>query len=74
MKKEIEINSLVDWADMDILIKIIPDLTNSFTRRKNYSEYYFKTTEVNIDGDVFDELSQEYELKVDWSSIEIMIS
>jgi len=61
MKRKIEFNQgIIGGDEADSLIDILPQLKNSFTQRKQYYEYYFTPTEVELSLEDIDELSNQF--------------
>lgn len=72
MKRVLEFkNPVMDWEDMEITIKIIPELKDSFQKHK-YDFLYnnFKELELNIEQ--IEELSEYFEISINGSYIKIM--
>jgi hypothetical protein len=56
----------------DEVVKILPQLESSFVQRKNFYEYYFNDTEIEISLEQLDKLSDEYRISIDFDSITIL--
>ena len=67
MKRIIETkNGIIGGADMQTIVKILPQLKDSFKQRKNYLEYYFDATAIEISLEEIDELSFYFSLRMSY--------
>jgi len=74
MKRTIEINdSVVAGWEMENIVNIIPQLKDSFRQRKHFNEYYFTETEVDINMEQLEALSQEYSVKIGSEFLQILL-
>lgn len=72
MKRCIEFRSpVMDWSDMNCVIKIIPEIEKSFVQRKG--DYVYNCSDV-IDFTIeqIDAISDEYEVRITSSCITII--
>lgn len=69
MKRCIEFRCpVMDWSDMDCVVKIIPEIEKSFDRRK--CEFVYSSSDkIDISFEQIDALSNEYEITITSSSI-----
>jgi hypothetical protein len=74
MKRTIEINdSVIAGWDMENIVNIIPQLKDSFRQCKEFNEYYFDETEVDVNMEQLEVLSQEYGIKIGSEFLKITI-
>jgi hypothetical protein len=72
MVREITINQgVIGGVEKDLIVGIFPQLETSFRQRKEFYEYYFTDTEIELTLEQLEELSYEfsivlnrYELKI----------
>jgi hypothetical protein len=75
MKRIIELNQgIIRGEEMQSIVEIIPQLELSFDQRKQYFEYYFKETEVELTLDQIDRLSSEFSIKIGFESLTINVN
>jgi hypothetical protein len=74
MKRTIKINDIVvaGW-DMENIVNMIPQLKDSFHQRKHFNEYYFTETEVDVNMEQLEILSQEYGVKIGSEFLQIIL-
>jgi len=72
MKRIIRFKDAVIYGTVkEDVVAILPQLENSFTQRKQFFEYYFKDTEVEITLEQLDKLSSEFRILIGFDDIEI---
>lgn len=73
MRLKLIINQLVDGYDKDFICSVVPrdQLKDSFRQRKQYHEYYFTETWIEICEQTLMELSNEYKLILQGDSLQI---
>lgn len=72
MRRLLRVNSgIVEGSDMLLLIEILPQLKNSFTQRKEFFEYYFQETWVDLTLESLEELSRGFYITL--SEFEILV-
>jgi len=72
MRRLVRINdSVIEGSDMLLLTEILPQLKNSFTQRKEFFEYYFQETWVDLTLESLEELSKGFYVLL--SEFEILI-
>jgi|LakMenE18May11ns_1017448.scaffolds.fasta_scaffold6758399_1 hypothetical protein len=74
MKRIIEINNGVVYGTIkESVVKILPQLEKSFRQRKEFFEYYFDKTEIEITLEQLDALSSEFKIDIIWDTITICV-
>jgi hypothetical protein len=74
MKRTIVINEGVIMGEYKkSIIEILPQLETSFKQRKQYFEYYFDETQIEITLGQLDMLSDRFRLVVSWETIIIEV-
>ena len=73
MRLKLIINQLVDGQNKDYICSLIPNdqLKDSFSQRKQYHEYYFTETWIEIGEQTLLELANEYKLILQGDSLQI---
>ena len=70
MKRIIRFKNAVIYGTVkEDVVAILPQLENSFTQRKQFFEYYFKDTEVEITLEQLDKLSSEFRILIGFDDI-----
>lgn len=73
MKRKIDFrNPVMDWSDMDCVVKIIPVIEKSFEQRKWNDFVYNCSDKIEISIEQIDSLSDEYEVQITSSCITII--
>lgn len=71
MKRILEFkNSLIDWADVDCISNIIPEIKDCFEKYK-YDFIYNNSKDVQLSAEQLDKLSEEYTLEINSTYIKI---
>jgi hypothetical protein len=74
MKRLVTIqDGVIGGVEKELIEKLLPQLIGSFRQRKEYFEYYFNETEVEITLDDIERLSKEFTIEINWSELEIFI-
>jgi len=73
MERVIEINEAVMGHDKLSIVDILPQLETSFRQRKQYFEYYFDETKIDITLDQIDQLSNKFGIRISMDTITIEI-
>ena len=72
MRRLLRVNSgIIEGSDMLLLIEILPQLKNSFIQRKEFFEYYFQETWVDLTLESLEELSRGFYITL--SEFEILV-
>jgi hypothetical protein len=70
MRRTIRINGIVGGDMMRDILEIFPRLESKFTRRKQFDEFWFSDTDVDVDIDQLHSLtSQITSVIVNWEEI-----
>ena len=73
MKRRIRFQeSIIGGEDKLSIVKILPQINDSFRQRKTYFEYYFSETEIEITLEQLDKLSNKFAIKVNFNDIVIL--
>lgn len=64
-------NNLLSFEEVNFFINLFSELKKSFIQRKEYEEYNYKETKININLNKLDILIKEYEVII--SSDEIIV-
>jgi hypothetical protein len=64
-------NGVIYGTTKEEVVTILPQLENSFRQRKEFFEYYFDETKINITLEQLDKLSSEFRISIDYDSITI---
>jgi hypothetical protein len=59
--------------DKKSIVDILPQLETSFRQRKQYFEYYFDETKIEITLDQLDQLSNKFRIIVGWMTITLEV-
>lgn len=74
MKKIIKFNhGIIEGYCKELIIKILPELENSFKQRKQYFEYYFTEVELELTLENINQLSQEFNIQISFDTLKILI-
>lgn len=60
MKRTLELEGIITGELMRDIIKIFPETKDSFTQRKNYDEYYYDETVVEVDLERIERVNDYY--------------
>lgn len=72
MKKIINLkNGVIYGTDKESIVSILPQLEKSFTQRKEFFEYYFNETTIEITLDQLDNLSQKFTVEISYDTLTI---
>lgn len=75
MKRIIRFNQgIIGGEDKDTLVDILPQLENSFRQRKQYYEYYFEQTEVELSLENVDKISSEFVVILNYEELIITVN
>lgn len=71
MKKKLLFeDGIIDGDKVRDIIKVIPSIENSFKQRKQYDEYYYDNTEIEVTIDLIDSfINNGYEVVIRFDSI-----
>ena len=70
MRRTIRINSIVGGDMMRGILEIFPGLESQFTQRKQFDEFWFSDTDVDVDIDQLHSLtSQITSVIINWEEI-----
>jgi hypothetical protein len=74
MKRVVRISQgVVGGVEKELIESIVPQLEGSFRQRKEFFEFYFDEKEVELSLENIDELSSEFQIKLNWDELEIII-
>ena len=74
MVREVTINSgVIGGYEKELIEKILPQLSDQFKQRKEFWEYYFNPTNVELSLEDIDNLSKEFKIELGWESLVIFI-
>ena len=74
MKRTVVINTgVIGGYEKELIENILPQLSNSFRQRKEFWEYYFTETEIEITLEDLDKLSSEFSVELSFDELEIKI-
>lgn len=74
MKRIIVINEGVIMGEYKkSIVEILPQLETSFRQRKQYFEYYFDETQIEITLDQLDQLSDKFRIIIGWETITVEV-
>lgn len=74
MKVEIRFNQgVIAGYEVRDLLEIFPELENNFERRKQYDEYYFEKSEVELDIDKLEQLSNKFRFEISGDDLKIIL-
>ena len=75
MKRILRFNhGIISGEDKYTLVQILPQLENSFRQRKQYFEYYFEQTEVELSLEDIDKISSEFIIILNYEELIIKLS
>lgn len=75
MKRIVEINNgVVYGTDKESIVSILPQLEKSFKQRKEFFEYYFDETEIEITLEQLDALSNKFKICIIRDTITIWVN
>jgi hypothetical protein len=74
MKRIIRMNDgVIMGEDKKSIVEILPQLETSFRQRKQYFEYYFDETEIEITLDQLDQLSGKFRIEIGGETISVEV-
>lgn len=74
MKRTLTFNQgIIDGYYKFVIIELFPNLEKSFTRRKQYSEFYFEDTEVELTLYLINKLSSEFCIELNRDELRIIL-
>jgi hypothetical protein len=74
MVREIRIDQgIIGGFEKELIEKILPQLIGSFRQRKEFWEYYFDPKQVEISLEDLDNLSNEFQIKINFDELIINI-
>lgn len=74
MKVEIRFNQdIIAGYEVRDLLEIFPELENNFEQRKQYDEYYFEKSEVELDIDKLKQLSNKFGFEMSGDDLKIIL-
>lgn len=74
MKVEIRFNQgVIAGYEVRDLLEIFPELENNFEQRKQYDEYYFEKSEVELDIDKLEQLSNKFRFEISGDDLKIIL-
>jgi len=74
MKRIIVINEGVIMGEYKkSIVDILPQLETSFIQRKQYFEYYFDETQIEITLEQLDQLSNKFRIIIGWETITVEV-
>ena len=72
MKRILIIDGLLEGSLVRELIDLMPNLQSSFTQRKQFDEYYFTETEINVTLDIIQKLNNlDYNVTISKDEIKL---
>lgn len=75
MKRILRFNhGIISGEDKYTLVQILPQLENYFRQRKQYFEYYFEQTEVELSLEDIDKISSEFIIILNYEELIIKLS
>ena len=63
---------VIGGTDKESIVAIFPQLEASFRQRKQFFEYYFDETAIEITLEQLEKLTQEFRISVDYEMITIL--
>ena len=74
MKRLINLkNGVIYGTDKESIVSILPQLEKSFRQRKEFFEYYFDETEIEITLAQLDNLSHEFTIEISYDTLTITV-
>jgi hypothetical protein len=74
MVREIRIDQgIIGGFEKELIEKILPQLIGSFRQRKEFWEYYFDPKQVELSLEDLDNLSNEFQIKINFDELIINI-
>lgn len=74
MKRIVRFNQgIISEYDKDALVDILPQLESSFRQRKQYFEYYFDNTEVDLSLEDVDRISNNFVVILNYEELIITV-
>jgi len=74
MKVEIRFNQgVIAGYEVRDLLEVFPELENNFEQRKQYDEYYFEKSEVELDIDKLEQLSNKFRFEMSGDDLKIIL-
>ena len=72
MKRILIIDGLLEGSIVRELSELIPNIESSFTQRKQYDEYYFNETEIDVTLDLIQKLNNmDYDVVISKDLIKV---
>lgn len=65
---------VIDGGHKDFICNIIPELTESFSQRKQYYEYYYKETKADITLERIELLNSRFTLEIGSEIVRIILN
>jgi hypothetical protein len=65
---------VIDGEYKDFICNIIPELTEKFSQRKEYYEYYYKETKVDITLEQIELLNNLFTLEINKEGVRIILN
>lgn len=74
MEKKVKIfQGIVSGYDKELIEKILPQLSDSFTQRKEFWEYYFTPKSIKLSLEDIENISKEFLIEISWDSLVIQV-
>lgn len=74
MKRKVIIDSgVIGGYEKELIEDILPKLSDSFRQRKQYWEYYFTETEVELTLQELDTLSKDFTIELSFDELKIKL-
>ena len=75
MKRIIQLSQgIIRGEEVQSILEILPQLEPSFTQRKEFFEYYFEETEVELTLEQIDKLSKDFGIEIGFDSLTINVN
>lgn len=72
MKRILVLNTIVSGSDVRDILKVFPNIENSFKQRKHYDEYYFYNVEVELTIEIIQKLNDLcYGVEIGYEEVKI---
>jgi hypothetical protein len=74
MIREIKINEgVIGGFEKELIEKILPQVSDSFQQRKEFWEYYFQPKSIELSLVDLENLSKEFQIKLNWEELIIYV-
>ena len=74
MVRQIRISeAVIGGEDMQAIVSVLPQLESSFKQRKEFWEFTFEDTEVELSLDDIEQLSDLFAVRISFASLVILI-